>query len=225
MRQSRSNVPTGAECSVIGITVRRAAAPEPLPAREWTRARATRTLRSWISWALVASLPFAAATGVELDAAASDEVQARPDGLGTADRCTISGALHGGALMTLADSVAAVCAFLNLPEGTSTSTIKSKTNFYRGRPRPRRDRRDRAPLHVGRTNIVEFRPISATSTDKAARCSPRPRLCSAEGTGAPGDHDMTADRAAVSNAVPRRPRGVRGPRPRARRRVMTRATR
>ena len=70
-----------------------------------------------------------------------------------ADRCTIGGALHGGALMTLADSVAAVCAFLNLPEGASTSTIESKTNFFRGV-------RDGAviatarPLHVGRTTIV-----------------------------------------------------------------------
>ena len=71
-----------------------------------------------------------------------------------ADRCTIGGLLHGGALMTLADSVGAVCAFLNLPEGASTSTIESKTNFFRG-VRDGRGRRDgRTPLHVGRTTIV-----------------------------------------------------------------------
>lgn len=46
--------------------------------------------------------------------------------------CTTAGVLHGGALMTLADSAAAVCAFLNLPEGAAgTSTIEAKTNMLR----------------------------------------------------------------------------------------------
>ena len=31
--------------------------------------------------------------------------------------------------MTLADTAGAVCAFLNLPPGTTTVTIESKTNF------------------------------------------------------------------------------------------------
>ena len=67
--------------------------------------------------------------------------------------CTTFGALHGGAMMAMADSVGAVCAFLNLPAGATTSTIESKTNFFRGV-------RDGAvgatsrPLHVGRTTIV-----------------------------------------------------------------------
>ena len=40
------------------------------------------------------------------------------------------GLLHGGALMTLADSAGAMCAFLNLPDGAvGTATIESKTNF------------------------------------------------------------------------------------------------
>ena len=39
--------------------------------------------------------------------------------------------MHGGCLMALADSVGAMCAFLNLPEGAGTSTIESKTNFFR----------------------------------------------------------------------------------------------
>jgi len=33
--------------------------------------------------------------------------------------------------MTLADSVGAVCAFLNLPAGTSTSTVASSTALMR----------------------------------------------------------------------------------------------
>ena len=43
--------------------------------------------------------------------------------------CTAAGALHGGVLMSLADSAGGVCAFLNLPPGATTVTIESKTNF------------------------------------------------------------------------------------------------
>ena len=61
--------------------------------------------------------------------------------------------MHGGALMTLADSVGAVCAFLNLPAGASTSTIESKTNFMRG-VREGAAVATASPVHVGRTTIV-----------------------------------------------------------------------
>ncbi len=101
--------------------------------------------------ALVASMPFAVATGVEIDAATAGAVRGR---LGWApERCTTAGLLHGGAVMTLADSVGAVCAFLNLPEGASTSTIESKTNFFRG-VREGEIVATAQPLHVGRTTIV-----------------------------------------------------------------------
>jgi uncharacterized protein (TIGR00369 family) len=101
--------------------------------------------------ALLASMPFAVAAGVEIEAAAADEVRGGLDW--AAERCTAGGILHGAALMTLADSLGAVCAFLNLPEGAGTSTIESKTNFFRGL----RDGRATAvttPLHVGRTTVV-----------------------------------------------------------------------
>jgi 1,4-dihydroxy-2-naphthoyl-CoA hydrolase len=62
---------------------------------------------------LLATMPFAVATGVLLDRAGPDEVAGRLPW--APDRCTAGGVLHGGALMTLADSVGAVCAFLNLP--------------------------------------------------------------------------------------------------------------
>ncbi|MEM1145474.1 MAG: PaaI family thioesterase [Pseudomonadota bacterium] len=46
------------------------------------------------------------------------------------DVCTIGSSVHGGTLMAFADSVAAIGAFLNLPDGASgTTTIESKTNF------------------------------------------------------------------------------------------------
>ena len=101
---------------------------------------------------LLASMPFSLAVGIEIETATAEEVKGRLPW--SADRCTIGGALHGGALMSLADSLGAVCAFLNLPEGASgTSTIESKTNFFRG-VREGHVAATSRPLHVGRTTIV-----------------------------------------------------------------------
>jgi 1,4-dihydroxy-2-naphthoyl-CoA hydrolase len=100
---------------------------------------------------LVALMPFAGELGVDVRAATKDEVRGRLDW--RPELCTAGGVLHGGALMALADSIGAICAFLNLPEGANTATIESKTNFFRGV----RDRHVDAvakPLHVGRTSIV-----------------------------------------------------------------------
>lgn len=68
--------------------------------------------------------------------------------------CTVNGMLHGGLIMTLADSAGAVCAFLNLPEGASgTSTVESKTNFL-GAVGSGEVRATARLLHVGGTTIV-----------------------------------------------------------------------
>jgi uncharacterized protein (TIGR00369 family) len=100
---------------------------------------------------LVGSMPFSVACGVELDAARPEEVSGHLDW--REDRCTVAGVLHGGALMTLADSLGAICAFLNLPEGATTSTVESKTNFIRA-VRGGAARATSRPLHVGRQTIV-----------------------------------------------------------------------
>jgi len=100
---------------------------------------------------LVATMPFAVLLGVELDAAAADEVRGRLPW--AEERCTIGGVLHGGALMAFADGLGAVCAFLNVPEGSGTTTIESKTNFFRGVTEGRVHAVSR-PLHVGRRTIV-----------------------------------------------------------------------
>jgi 1,4-dihydroxy-2-naphthoyl-CoA hydrolase len=42
---------------------------------------------------------------------------------------TVGGAVHGGTLMALADTVGAVATVLNLPPGATTATLESKTNF------------------------------------------------------------------------------------------------
>jgi uncharacterized protein (TIGR00369 family) len=99
----------------------------------------------------VAMMPFAAAIGVRIVRAAPDEVAGELDW--APERATAGGAMHGGALMALADSVGAVCAFLNLPAGASTSTTSSSTVFLRG-VRSGAVTALARPLHVGRSTIA-----------------------------------------------------------------------
>jgi uncharacterized protein (TIGR00369 family) len=100
---------------------------------------------------LVAQLPYAKKLGIELRSASRECVEGGLDW--AADLCTAGGVLHGGVLMTLADSVGAICAYLNLPPGATTATIESKTNFFRGVKSGRVLATSR-PLHVGRSSIV-----------------------------------------------------------------------
>jgi 1,4-dihydroxy-2-naphthoyl-CoA hydrolase len=111
---------------------------------------------------LVALMPFAAVLGLTLDAAAPEE--ARGHIAWDASRCTAGGLLHGGVLMAVADSVGAVVAFLNLPPGATTSTIESKTNFFRGVREGTLHAVSR-PLHVGRSTIAVLTDL----TDGAGR--------------------------------------------------------
>ncbi len=100
---------------------------------------------------LIAAMPFAASLGIELLAASKDEVRGRM--AWAAERCTVAGVLHGGALMSFGDSLGTICAFLNVPAGATTSTIESKTNFFRA-VRDGHVEGVARPLHVGRTVIV-----------------------------------------------------------------------
>jgi len=100
---------------------------------------------------MVSMMPLAELLGVELSAAAPAEVIGHM--AWSPQRCTSGGLLHGGAVMALADTTGAVCAFLNLPAGAVTSTIESKTNFFRG-VRDGAVHATSLPLHVGRTTIV-----------------------------------------------------------------------
>lgn len=98
------------------------------------------------------SMPFAVAMGVTFTAVDAAEVRARLPW--SAARCTVGGAMHGGAVMALADSAGAVAAFLNLPDGASgTTTVSSATSFLRAV----RDGHVEAvsrPLHAGRSTVV-----------------------------------------------------------------------
>ena len=97
-------------------------------------------------------MPFAGMLGIEVLASRKDAVRAR---LGwSAERCTVEGVLHGGAIMSLADSAGGTCAFLNLPDGaTGTATIDSSTHFLRAVREGHVEAVSR-PLHAGRSVIV-----------------------------------------------------------------------
>lgn len=74
------------------------------------------------------AMPFARLLGIEISQAQPDQIV----GAITArdELCTAGETIHGGALMAFADSLAAIGAFLNLPDGAAgTTTIESKTNF------------------------------------------------------------------------------------------------
>ena len=102
--------------------------------------------------ALNQAMPFGSRLGLELVSASPDEVVLR---LAWAeDLCTSGGVLHGGAIMSLADSGGGLCAFLNLPEDAKgTATIESKTNFF-GAVREGHVTATSRPLHKGKTTIV-----------------------------------------------------------------------
>ena len=42
-----------------------------------------------------------------------------------------NGVMHGGAIMGFADNIGGTATFINLEQGLSTTTIESKTNFFR----------------------------------------------------------------------------------------------
>jgi 1,4-dihydroxy-2-naphthoyl-CoA hydrolase len=100
---------------------------------------------------LVALMPFAKRLGVIVDEASSDRVTAR---LAWApDLCTAAGIMHGGVLMSLADTAGALVTFLGLPDGATTATITSTSQLFR----PVTGGTVRAvavPVHRGRTTVT-----------------------------------------------------------------------
>lgn len=111
---------------------------------------------------LLATIPYAVGLGISLDEATPQLV--RGSLRWSPERCTTSGVLHGGAVMSLADTVGAVCAFLNLPPGAGTATVESATNFFRG-VRDGTLHGTARPLHVGRSFIA----VRTELTDDAGR--------------------------------------------------------
>jgi len=70
------------------------------------------------------------------------------------DLCTVGDNLHGGAIMAFADTLGAVAAILNMPQGARTTTIESKTNFIGGAAVGTTVVGESVPVHKGRTTVV-----------------------------------------------------------------------
>lgn len=121
---------------------------------------------------LLALMPYAVALGIELESAGPDLAVGHLDW--APERCTAGGLMHGGALMALADSIGAICAFAGLPEGAGTATTSSATNLFRAVRDGRVTARAR-PLHRGRTLIVveteledsQGRPVAKVTQSQA----------------------------------------------------------
>jgi 1,4-dihydroxy-2-naphthoyl-CoA hydrolase len=79
--------------------------------------------------ALVAMMPFAAGLGITLEEASQERVVATLPW--TPALCTTAGVMHGGVLMSLADTVGALVVFLGLADGETTATITSTTQMFR----------------------------------------------------------------------------------------------
>jgi uncharacterized protein (TIGR00369 family) len=94
---------------------------------------------------------FAEHVGVEVLSAEQERVVGRivigPQHSNGRDR------VHGGAIMSLADTLGAIGTVLNLPRGSFTTTIESKTNFLAA-GRGEELIGEALPLHVGRNTMV-----------------------------------------------------------------------
>lgn len=101
--------------------------------------------------ALIALMPFAGHLGLILDEADASRVVIRLDW--APHLCTSGGVVHGGVLMSLADTAGALVTFLGLPEGKTTATITSTSHMFR----PVSGGSVRAvavPVHRGRTTVT-----------------------------------------------------------------------
>jgi 1,4-dihydroxy-2-naphthoyl-CoA hydrolase len=124
--------------------------------------------------AILALIPFAEHLGLVLDEAEASRVVARLDW--APHLCTSAGIMHGGVLMSLADTAGALVTFLGLPEGKTTATITSTSHMFR--PVPGGTVRAVAvPVHRGRTTVTaqtsvydaEERLVAQTTQVQAVR--------------------------------------------------------
>src|SRR5258707_13638539 len=94
---------------------------------------------------LLAIMPFAGLIGMELDEAGPDRVVAHLTW--SPQMCTSAGILHGGALMSLADTAGALLGvFRGAPGPTTGTNTPPQQKFPPGQPRrPRRGARPPGP--------------------------------------------------------------------------------
>jgi uncharacterized protein (TIGR00369 family) len=97
-------------------------------------------------------LPFAELLGIEFVSAAPDRIVARMSV--RHELCTRPAVLHGGAIMAFADTLGAAGTIVNLTDGTSTTTIESKTNFVAPAPLGTQITGEATPVHRGRRTMI-----------------------------------------------------------------------
>ena len=113
---------------------------------------------------LADTMPLARLMGVNVTEASPDKVVGEL--VVRDDLCTTGGIMHGGASMAFADSLAAIGAFLALPEGAvGTTTIESKTNFLGSAKSGATVRAETTPVHRGKRTSV-WQTTIATSDGK-----------------------------------------------------------
>lgn len=96
--------------------------------------------------------PFAALIGMKLTHVSPDKVIAE---LPVREELNNRfGALHGGAVMALADNLGGTANMASLPHGGRTATIESKTNFFAVVPAGDTAYAECTALHKGRTAMV-----------------------------------------------------------------------
>jgi uncharacterized protein (TIGR00369 family) len=106
-------------------------------------------------------LPFAKLLGIKF-------LSATPEGVSAEmkvrdDLCTRPAVLHGGAVMSLADTLGACATILNLRDGATTTTIESKTNFLAPAPVGTTVRAECVVIHRGRRTMVWQTRITSES--------------------------------------------------------------
>jgi 1,4-dihydroxy-2-naphthoyl-CoA hydrolase len=97
-------------------------------------------------------LPFAELLAIEFISASPDKVVAEMTVRD--DLCTRPAVLHGGAIMAFADTLGAMGTIINLPQGASTTTVESKTNFVAPAPVGTRVVGETTPIHRGRRTMI-----------------------------------------------------------------------
>jgi uncharacterized protein (TIGR00369 family) len=106
-------------------------------------------------------MPFANTLGIEVTESSQSRVVGK---LTVTDAlCTTGKIMHGGAIMAFADTLGAIGAFLNLPEGAkATTTIESKTNFLGAAKLGSVVHAETTPVHIGkRTSVWQTKLTSA----------------------------------------------------------------
>jgi len=96
--------------------------------------------------------PFMKLLGAELVSATLDRIEARlrvREDMGNG-----SGITHGGVYMSFADYLGAIGTVVNLPKGARTTTMESKTNFFRPAKAGDVITGVSTPMHKGRRTMV-----------------------------------------------------------------------